>query len=461
MTTFTDRQMATWTRVLLEQNNYRYKVIYGGRGSGKTYGVAQALVIIASQRPVRVVCLREVQKTMKESSMQVLRQTIEEMGQRHRFTFTQDRITCNTNGSVFIFQGMSTSTEESIKGLENVDYAWFEEAHRMSHSSWELLYPTIRKPSSEIWMTFNPKNRYDAVYETFVNHDYPNAWVLKVNWDDNPWFPATMEDDRQTTPKISAELRHHIWEGMPDDEGDQRKVLPYSLVRECVEGYERFDPPRYGRIHAGLDVADTGADKNALAARIGPIVISIDQWRAETLGITSRRTHSYCNGNGVARLYYDVGGVGAGVRSHHNELRMNAPVYSAYPINFGSAATGEDVWFTRQQTNKDYFESRGAQMAWVLHLRAQRTRRLLDGDDAATSVNIDRCLFIPPDTPHIKSYMAQLSQPEWDQSSRGRLTVEKQPKISQTSDEAPSPDMYDATALAFAYDSNAGLREAR
>lgn len=453
-------QMAGWTQVLLKQHDYRYKVLYGGRGSGKTYGVAQALILIASERTTRVVCLRESQKSMKESSMQVLKQTIDDMGLRDRYTFKQDRIESKSNGSVFMFQGMSTSTEESIRGLENVDYAWFEEAHRMSHSSWELLYPTIRKPGSEIWFTFNPKNRYDAVYDTFINHEYPGAWVLKVNWDDNPWFPQTMEDDRQRTLSLTPDRYDHIWEGMPDDEGDQRKVLPYSLVRECVEAYSRFEPPRHGLIHAGLDVADTGADKNALAARVGPVLIYLDQWRAETLGITSRRTHQYCNSNGIARLYYDVGGVGAGVRSHLNDLSDNR-LYSAYPINFGNAPTGEDILFTRRQTNKDYFEGRGAQMAWSLHLRAQRTRRLLDGDDRASNVNIDRCLFIPPDTPHLKSYLAQLSQPEWDQSARGRLTVEKQPKITQTSAEAPSPDMYDATALAFAFDSHSGVREAR
>lgn len=453
-----DMEMAAWTQLLKQRFTHRYKVVYGGRGSGKTYGVAQTLVLIAVERPVRVVCLREVQKSMKESSMQVLRNTIEAMGLRSRFAFTQDRITSKTNGSVFMFQGMSTSTEESIKGLEDVDYAWFEEAHRMSHSSWELLFPTIRKPGSEIWLTFNPKNRYDAVYETFVNNTYPGAWTHKVNWNDNPWFPQKMDEDRRTTLQMTPDRYDHIWEGMPDDEGDQRKVLPYSLVRECVDAFEQHRPESNGRIQAGLDVADTGADKNALAARVGPTLIHLDQWRADTLGITTRRTHAYCNQTGVSRLHYDVGGVGAGVRSILNDLDEHR-VYSAYPINFGSAPTGGDRQFTRKQTNKDWFENRGAQMAWALHLRAQRTRRLMDGQDESTNVNVDRCLLIPPDTPHLKSYLAQLSQPEWGQSARGRLTVEKQPKITQTSAEAPSPDMYDATALAFAYDSNNGLRE--
>lgn len=437
-------QLATWSRPLFEP--HRYKVLYGGRASGKTWQVAAALVIQAAQQPLRIACVREHQKSIAESAKRTLERWIEAAGLTDRFVVQRDQI-LGRNGSQFFFRGMSTSTEESIRGWESVDRVWVEEAQRMSERSREILYPTIRKPGSEIWLTWNPRHRYDPVYRDFVASPRPGAFVRKVNFMDNPWLPAEADEERLICKRDEPDRYPHIWLGEPDDEGAARQVLPYGLLQACVDAWDRRGQIT-GRIYAGLDVADSGADKNALVARRGPAIIHVEEWSgsASSLGATARRVHNWCQSREAAALYYDVGGVGAGIRSHLAEI--GARSYSRRPVNFGGKVQGAAVKYTRQTTNADFFSRANAQMGWAVRLRANMTRRLLDGDD----VSRDRCLFIDPRLPRLEGYLAQLSQPEADEDASGRMTIDKTP------DDAPSPDRYDGTVLAFARDSRFGLR---
>ena len=244
---------------------------------------------------------------------------IHRFGLSSLYDITRDHIRCKTTDSDFFFSGMSTVSEEDIRGWEDVDIVWVEEAHRMSASSWEILYPTIRKETpefkSEIWFSFNPKNRYDTVYKTFISEGRPNAWVRKVNYYDNPWFPSVLDAERLYDKQNDPERYAHIWLGEPDDASDKRKVLPYALVQMCcsVDAWARMGVPD-GMIDVGLDVADTGADKNAMVGRRGPALFSVDYWSAPRLGVTASRADKFCRSEGAARLYYDAGGIGAGIR---------------------------------------------------------------------------------------------------------------------------------------------------
>ena len=161
-----------WAASLHRMGTWRYKVLYGGRGSGKTYAVATALVVLAHQHSLRVVCVREKQNSIDESAKNELENQIQRLGLSRYYKITNQNIDHRENGSHFFFRGLSTVQEEAIRGWSGVDICWIEEAHDMSPSSWEILRPTIRgNPpwgDSEIWLTFNPKNRYDPAYKTFV-----------------------------------------------------------------------------------------------------------------------------------------------------------------------------------------------------------------------------------------------------------------------------------------------------
>ena len=191
----------------------RFKVMHGGRGGGKSHTVAQVLLMLAACRKLRILCVREVQKSLRQSSMQVLVDYIDKLGMGEHFTVLKTEIRCNLTGSQFEFSGLKDHTADSIKSWEGADIVWVEEAHSVSAHSWNILIPTIRKPGSEIWATYNPDQEDDYVHDRFVVKHDPDAWVSQINWRDNPWFGKEMDTERQKLKALNDDLYQHVWEG--------------------------------------------------------------------------------------------------------------------------------------------------------------------------------------------------------------------------------------------------------
>jgi phage terminase large subunit len=196
----------------------RYKAFFGGRGSAKSWSIAQALLIKGYDDPLRSLCAREIQKSIKDSVKKLLDDTIDRMGLRWFYTSTDTEIR-GLNGTLFIFSGLR-SNPDSVRSMEGIDIAWVEEAQKLSLQGWEILDPTVRKDGSEIWLSWNPRYDKDPVQKLFIGSgdeppliDAEEAVVVEVNWRDNPWFSATnrksMERDRRRDP----DKYRHVWEG--------------------------------------------------------------------------------------------------------------------------------------------------------------------------------------------------------------------------------------------------------
>ena len=190
---------------------HRYKVAYGGRGSGKSWSMARALLIKAANEPTRVLCAREIQKSIKQSVHTLLNDQIQALGLGAFYEVLEAEIR-GINGSTFSFTGLATNTVESIKSFEGCDIVWVEEAQTVSKKSWDILIPTIRKTNSEIWVSFYPNIDTDDTYQRFVVEPPENAKVVKVNYTDNPWFPEVLEIERQHSLKTNPDYAN-IWEG--------------------------------------------------------------------------------------------------------------------------------------------------------------------------------------------------------------------------------------------------------
>lgn len=190
----------------------RYKVAYGGRGSGKSWSFAKALIIESFARTTRVLCTREVQKSIKESVKRLLDDQIQAMGLGSFFDSTETEIR-GKNGSLFVFAGLANHTVESIKSYEGIDRVWIEEAQTVSKKSLDILIPTIRKEGSEIWVSFNPELDTDEVWKRYVELPPPECFSVSVNYSDNPWFPAVLEKERLHCKATNLEDYHWIWEG--------------------------------------------------------------------------------------------------------------------------------------------------------------------------------------------------------------------------------------------------------
>lgn len=191
---------------------HRYKVAYGGRGSAKSWSFARALLVQAAAEPLRVLCAREVQKSIKDSVHRLLSDQIAAMGLEGFYEILDTEIR-GRNGALFIFSGLSQQTAGSIKSMEGCDVCWVEEAQNVSKRSWDLLIPTIRADQSEIWVSFNPELDTDETYQRFVVNPPPDTQVVEVNYHDNPWFPTVLEQERQHCELTNKEDYGQIWEG--------------------------------------------------------------------------------------------------------------------------------------------------------------------------------------------------------------------------------------------------------
>jgi len=189
----------------------RYRVLYGGRGGAKSWGVARALLIKAAKDPLRILCAREFMTSMRDSVHKLLCDQIIDLQLTDFYEITQASIR-GKNGSEFSFVGLKNNVA-NVKSYEGIDICWVEEAQTVTRMSWNVLIPTIRKPDSEIWVTFNPELETDETYQRFVVHQPENAVVTKINWSDNPWFPDTLRLEMESLKMRDPEAHRTVWEG--------------------------------------------------------------------------------------------------------------------------------------------------------------------------------------------------------------------------------------------------------
>ena len=191
----------------------RYKVYWGGRGSGKSWAIAEALIRLTVKKPLRILCAREYQVTIKDSAHKVLKDTIQRLGFADYFVIT-DKSIKSTCGAEFIFKGLHNN-EEGIKSTEGIDICWVEEAQTVSAGSWRTLTPTIRKDGSQIWVSYNLIEEEDATHQRFVIKGRSNSIVHKVNFDSNPYFGGVLQEEMEDDKALDYHLFEHIWLGMP------------------------------------------------------------------------------------------------------------------------------------------------------------------------------------------------------------------------------------------------------
>ena len=193
----------------------RYKGAWGGRGSGKSHFFAESLIEqCLMEKGTRAVSIREVQKTLKESSKRLIEDKLQAFGLGEADGFKVFNECIQTPGDgIITFQGMQDHNAESIKSLEGYRIAWVEEAQTLSHRSLSLLRPTIRAEHSELWFSWNPRRKTDAVDEMLRGTTPTGAKVVKANWRDNPRFPSVLEQERQDCLRLQPDQYDHIWEG--------------------------------------------------------------------------------------------------------------------------------------------------------------------------------------------------------------------------------------------------------
>lgn len=234
----------------------RYLGAYGGRGSGKSHFFAELGVERCLLRPgSRGVCIREIQKSLKESAKRLIEDKIEALGVQKHFRILNDHIVTPGSG-IILFQGMQDHTAESIKSLEGFDWAWNEEAQTTSERSLEMLRPTIRSEGSQIWFSWNPRNKRDPVDAFLRGIGKPeNSITVRANYNDNPFFPSVLEAERQQDMRSNPHRYAHIWLGEYEP-----SVLGAIWTKETINEHRRTDAPPIERLLVAIDPAISHED---------------------------------------------------------------------------------------------------------------------------------------------------------------------------------------------------------
>jgi len=225
---------------------HRYKVAYGGRGSSKSWSMVIALIVKSLEKRIRILCCREVQKSIRDSVHRLIGDQIERLGLGSYFEITQREIKCKRTGSVFLFAGLADNTVESIKSFEGCDICFVEEGQTVSERSWKILIPTIRADNSEIWVAFNPELATDPTYERFVTcaNQIEDCVSVEINYDDNPYFPNVLRMEMEQLKANDIEAYNNIWLGKCKRHGNavifRDKYISYDFDDKVGDDWSPF-----------------------------------------------------------------------------------------------------------------------------------------------------------------------------------------------------------------------------
>ena len=301
----------------------RVKGAYGGRGSGKSWGFARALLTIGATKKIRVLCVREVQKSIQQSVHQLLADQVSEMGLSSFYEVLNTEIR-GKNGTEFYFAGLSNETSDSLKSFEGVSYCWVEEAQSISKRSWDILIPTIRAEGSEIWITYNPQLESDETHQRFVINPPPDCKMVQMNYSDNPYFPSVLELERQHAEKtMRVDDYRHTWLGMCKPAVDG--AIYFDAMSQSIAGGRIRKVPHDGSLKTHV-VFDLGmADSMTL--------ILVQKVASEV------RVIHYIEGN--QRILADYS-------AELKQLRLDDQ-----PMNWGNIYLPHDGFHVRHQSGKD------------------------------------------------------------------------------------------------------------
>lgn len=282
-----------------------YKGAYGGRSSGKSHFFAELMVEEHYAVPgMRSVCVREVQKDLKDSAKLLIEDKIQQLGVGKSFNVLREMIETPGGGQI-IFRGMNDYNAESIKSLEGFDRAWIEEAQTLSDRSLMLLRPTLRKDGSEIWASWNPRRKNDAIDKFFRGeHRPPGAIVVQSNWRNNKFFSAKLEQDRQHDLTAYPDQYAHIWEGEYVSIFSGAYFAEQLTAAKAAGRITQLSADPLMTIRAAWDIGGTGSKADAVAIWIyqisGPRVLVLDYYEASGQPLATHVNWLRSNGYGKA-----------------------------------------------------------------------------------------------------------------------------------------------------------------
>lgn len=384
---------------------WRNLVFYGGRGSTKSHSVARALILLSRQNKKRILCTREFQNSIDDSSMQLLKDVIQLYGFSD-FISTNTSIVNTITGSSFVFKGLRKGTSQSVKSLEGVDIAWVEEAQTITEDSLEILAPTIRNTGSQLIFTFNRLTELDPVYVKYILNEPEDTFSKLVNYDvaeKYGFFPEVLRKEMEYDKEHNPDLFAHKWLGEPLSQAEFSIISRASILKAMDNKIEDD-----GREIVGVDVARMGNDRTVFWKRKGLKTTDKKIYKKLRTTQVCDLLEDFINKDKTVELRIDDTGVGGGVTDEMIKRR-----YSVVAINFGGSPQDKDKypnWISE---------------AWF-HLS-----------------EIINDIELPQD----QDLLMELSNRQWKQDNKGKRKVESKDDYKKRG--FKSPDLADACIICY------------
>lgn len=430
----------------------RIKVFYGGRGAAKSEEYAEKLVYYAAYHGDRILCGREFQNSIEDSSYALIVSKIDALGLRELFDIQATAI-YGPKGSCFNFVGLSRNIE-SLKSKFGYTKVWIEEAESVKERTWEVLIPTIRAAGSEIWISFNPNESEAPTYLRFVApyidaiadkgyYEDEYIYVRKVSWRDNPYFPETLRVEMERDKKANYKKYLHVWEGECNADYDD-SIIEAEWVDAAIDAHIKLKHKPRGERVLSFDPADSGTDAKATVRRYGMLVEYVKKWTHGDLNDAIAIAFDDAFEYRADVMVYDNIGVGAGVKVGLKE-RIGDRAIDVQ--GFGAGDSPTQGIYKENRRNEDTFKNLRAQGWWLLRDRFEATYLAVEkGEyfDPATMISISSSILVK-DREQLK---AELIRQQRKRSSGSRL-IQLISKDEMRSKGIPSPNMADALMMSF------------
>lgn len=388
---------------------------------------------MARNYSVRFLCLRQFQNRITDSVYTVVKQKIIDAGWEDEFDIGVSSIKHKATGSDFLFYGIARNIDE-IKGTEGVDICWIEEGEGLTQEQWDIIDPTIRKESAEVWILWNPNLQTDFVQAKLPKLLGDDCVIRHINYLQNPFLSDTAKRKAERVKEADPEAYEHIYLGLPRS-NDDAAVIKFAWIEAAVDAHKKLGLDMTGARAVGYDVADSGADSNACAVFDGAVCERIEEWKApeDELAQSAKRAWAMV-GNG--RLIYDSIGVGAQVGSTLKEAGISQ---GHHKFNAGGSVVGPEKEYAHKIKNKDKFENLKSQ-AW--QDVADRFRNTYNAVTKGQEYSESDLISISSDVQGLESLKLELSTPRKRYSKRGLDMVETKDELAKRG--IASPNLADA-----------------
>lgn len=440
----------------------RFKIVIGGRGSGKSTGVGETMIMKIETEAADVLCLREYQSSMEDSVHKLMKTGLDKLGITDRFTVTDNKIESKVNGKGTRYKGAARNSS-AIKSAEGFKYSWFEEAQTASAQTLEDLLPTIRSAGSELWFTGNPQSSADPFSQRFIvpyqselekNGFYEDDLhlIVVLNWRDNPWFPEELEQQRLWDyNNLSRAKYDHIWEGKFNDSIENAIILP-EWFDACLDAHVKLGIEPTGVEVIAHDPSDTGEDSKGLVYRHGIVIKDVQEMETGNINEGGDWAIDYAVQNKVDVMTWDCDGMGVGLNRQFTDSlvpkRIQLNMFKGSQAPRHPNAIFEKIG-DKVKTNGDTFTNQRAQGYWFLRERMRKTYLAVVEKEY---IDPSELVSISTKVKNIDALRSEACRIPTKSNGYGKIQIMSKPEMKKL--KIKSPNMADSLMMAMFYEHN-------